>query len=262
MSEALAGSLGAHPLAWFVAALCVVFLAAGTGWRLGSRYLMRPVTNAPLSSRRVALCVAIGFAIVVGAAIAFSEIAREIGEGEEIVRFDERIALAIGRSTAPAALRVFSALTHLGDALTLTLLCTIVASVLVAIGRQRLAFGWVVALAGGGVLNETLKHIFERVPPLYGAGSVEIPSWSFPSGHTSGAVVAYGMLAYILTLVLPARWHLPIVATAAALAFTIGSSRIFLQVHYASDVAAGFLSGSAWLAISVLSVELARRYPR
>lgn len=258
MSEAVAGSLGAHPLAWFVATLCVVFLAAGTGWR----YLIRPVTNAPLSSRRVALCVAIGFALVVGAALAFSEIAREIGEREGIVRFDERIALAIGRSTAPAALRIFSALTHLGDALTLTLLCAIVASVLVAIGRQRLAFGWVVALAGDGVLNETLKQVFERVPPLYVAGSAQTHDWSFPSGHASGAVVAYGMLAYILTVLLPVRWHLPIVATAAAIAFTVGSSRVFLQVHYASDVAAGFLSGSAWLAISVLSIELARRYPR
>ncbi len=262
LSTALANSLGANAPAWFAVALCVVLLAAGTGWRLAARHLRRPAADAPPSPWRVAICVAIGFAIIVGAALAFSEIAEEIGEGAEIVRFDESLALAIGRNTAPAVIHVFAALTHLGDTLTLTLLCLIVASVLVAIDRQRLAFGWVLALAGNGILNATLKQVFERVRPLHLAGSVQVPGWSFPSGHSSGAVVAYGMLAYLLTLVVPARWHLPIVAAAAAIAFTVGSSRIFLQVHFASDVASGFLSGSAWLAVSVLSIELARRYRR
>jgi membrane-associated phospholipid phosphatase len=91
-------------------------------------------------------------------------------------------------------------------------------------------------------------------------GLVSEMGFSFPSGHTAGATVAYGMLAYLALRVLPSRWHVPAVMLASALAFTIGSSRVFLQVHFASDVLAGFAWGAAWLAVCVLSVELSRRW--
>jgi undecaprenyl-diphosphatase len=261
-SLVLAEMLGAHALAYFVAALCIVLFVVGIIWHLARRVLRSSAFDAEPSPGRVILRAAAGFAVIVGAAFAFAEVAEEIGDGEEMAHFDEVLAQAIGRNVDLAALQMFARLTRLGDPLTLTLLCLIVAGVLVARGRRGLAFGWVVALAGNGILNQTLKQVFERVRPLHEHGLVQALGWSFPSGHSSGSVVAYGMLAYVLIRTLPARWHLPIVLLAAALAFTVGSSRVFLQVHFASDVAAGFLSGSAWLAVCITSTELARRYRR
>lgn len=82
--------------------------------------------------------------------------------------------------------------------------------------------------------------------------------FSFPSGHSSGSVVAYGMLAYLSLRLLPVRWHLPSLLAMVALALTVGASRLFLGVHFASDVMAGFASGIAWLALCITSIEYIR----
>src|SRR5690606_25232648 len=163
-----------------------------------------------------------GFVVLVGGAAGFAEIADDIAPGGEVARFDEAFAAALAANVAPATRDVFAVVTRLGDTATIAALGALVAGVLVARGRRRLALGWVVALAGNGLLNETLKHVFERVRPVHDAGVVAAEGWSFPSGHSSGAVVAYGLLAYVLVRALPARWHLPVVLTAAALAFTVG----------------------------------------
>ncbi len=99
------------------------------------------------------------------------------------------------------------------------------------------------AIAGNGILNQSLKQLIGRIRPLNPEGALLVQGLSFPSGHSSGAVVAYGMLAYLALRLLPKAWHLPVLV--AALAFTVGISRVVLRVHFASDVAAGFASGSA-----------------
>ena len=124
--------------------------------------------------------------------------------------------------------------------------------------RVGLLLGWALAMAGNGVLNPALKQQFARMRPLHVADGISASGFSFPSGHSSGTVVAFGMLAYLGLRLLPPRWHLPVLLVAVLLAFNVGVSRIILGVHYASDVAAGFASGTAWLAICVTGIELGR----
>jgi undecaprenyl-diphosphatase len=62
--------------------------------------------------------------------------------------------------------------------------------------------------------------------------------------------------------VLPLRWHLPAMMVAVALAWTVGASRCFLGVHFASDVVAGFASGAAWLALCITGIGVARSLKR
>jgi membrane-associated phospholipid phosphatase len=259
-AEALADALGTHALTWFLAVLAVLLTAIALGWRLADRLLPREDPDSPSSLVRVALRIAVGFLVIVGGAFGFAEVAEEIGEDEPIVRFDERLTLAIADTIEPATLEGFAFVTRFGDTLTLTVLCIVVACWLVLRGGRGLALAWVLAVTGNALLNQTLKQVFERVRPLHEHGLVQAQGWSFPSGHSSGSVVAYGMLAYVLVRTVPQRWHLPIVLVATALAFCVGSSRVFLQVHFASDVLAGFLSGLAWLSVCIASVELARRY--
>jgi len=121
-----------------------------------------------------------------------------------------------------------------------------------------LMLGWAVALGGNGVLNPALKQLFARMRPLHAAEGASAPGFSFPSGHSSGTVVAFGMLAYLGLRLLPPRWRLPVLLGAVLLAFSVGVSRIILRVHYASDVAAGFASGMAWLAVCVTGIEFGR----
>jgi undecaprenyl-diphosphatase len=239
-----------------------VLAGTAVGWHLVDRLLRPAAPGTQPSPTQVALVLVAGFLVLVGAAAGFAEIAGEIGPGGDVARFDDAFAAAIAADLAPQIRRLFAALTRLGDPSTLIALALAVAAVLVVRGRHRVAFAWLLALAGGSLLNGTLKRIFARVRPVHEAGLVDAPGWSFPSGHSSGAVVAYGLLAYLLVRALPARWHLPVVLAAAALAFTIGSSRVFVQVHFASDVVAGFLSGTGWLIVCLLGFELARHRRR
>ncbi len=203
---------------------------------------------------------AVGVAVILIGVGVFTRLAGQLAAEAEPVAADHAFTDAVRATVPQPAVQIFAAFTHMGDATTLTGLCVAVAITLVARSRQWLALGWVVAVAGNGLLNRTLKQTFGRVRPLNPDGLVLEPGFSFPSGHSSGSVVAYGMLAYLALRLLPARWHLTALVASVALAFTVGASRVFLGVHFASDVIAGFASGSAWLALCVTGIELLRGY--
>jgi undecaprenyl-diphosphatase len=257
----LAGAqwVGAHAVAVFVLLLGTLLLAV---WLLCTAWhgpLLRRSRALPAPAGLLLGAIA-GFAIVVGAAAGFAEIGEHLVDGAPLSRLDEALAASVGNHVGSGTLRWFALLTHLADPPVLALLGLTVSAWLWWRRQPLLVLGWVLALGGNALLNPMLKHIFERVRPLHDDGLVAATGYSFPSGHTSGATVAYGMLAYVLSRTLPAAWHLPAVLVASALAFTVGSSRVLLRVHFASDVLAGFASGSAWLMVCILSAELSRRW--
>lgn len=170
---------------------------------------------------------------------------------------DQAIADALRTGIPRAVHEVFAALTHLADTATLATLCLGVALALCARRRFALASAWVFAVTGNGLLNIALKSFFARDRPLPVDGVPLVAGFSFPSGHSSGAVVAYGMLAYLGWRLLAPRWQLPALALAGLLAVLVGLSRLVLGVHFASDVIAGFASGTVWLALCIAATELA-----
>ncbi len=254
-------SLSLHALPAFGVALLAVIATVCGLWWLGLRYGVRRETSQFTPLAYLLGYLALGFALIIGAAALFAEIAENLGNGRKLGELDLLFSDTI-RSTLPVgAFKVFALLTHFGDTLTLTTLCVLGALVLLRQRRHGLCLGWVLAISGNALLNRVIKSIFERTRPVHDNALAFADGWSFPSGHASGSVVAYGMLAYVLVRLLPDRFaaaRLPLVALAAALAFTIGSSRVFIQVHFATDVLAGFASGTAWLAICIGAVELAR----
>lgn len=262
--DAAARAVGSAAPLWFAAGLLVMLGMTVLLWTLLPLALRR-LPRGP--GRRPGLFLIVylasGFGIVAVAASVFAEMAEAMDADESMGRFDETLAATLRQSLPPGAMRVFAAVTRLGDVATIVMLGVAVAALLLWQRRRWLALGWSLALAGNGVLNPLLKRVFERVRPLHDQGLVTAGSWSFPSGHASGAVVAYGMLAYLLVRYLPPRqrhWQLPVVLAAAALAYTVGCSRIALQVHYASDVIGGLASGMAWLTVCVFSIEALRWY--
>jgi membrane-associated phospholipid phosphatase len=251
---------GQHALALFFVSLALLWAASAAGWWLLQRHGRPAAHDGDSPIGFMALGVALGGAVFVLGAGVFLVLAGRLGAAGPLGPADQALTEALRASVPRAALPVFAALTHLGDTATLTALCIIVAVALIALHRPWLALGWVVAVAGNGGLNRTLKQVFSRMRPFDQAGAVLEQGFSFPSGHSSGSVVAYGMLAYIALRLLPPRWHLPALLAALTIAFTVGASRLFLRVHFASDVIAGFASGAAWLALCVTSIELLRRW--
>jgi membrane-associated phospholipid phosphatase len=264
-TTALIEMLGAHALQLYGALLIALLITAAAAWWLARRYTI-PRDTSPLPPAAYLLIrLGVGFAIVVGAALIFAEAAEVLGSSADARRageLDQVFSNAVRRGIGPAAFQFFSAVTHLADTATLTTLCIVGTLALLWLRRRWLALAFVVGIAGNALLNITLKNIFERARPLHDPAEELARGFSFPSGHSSGAVVAYGMLAYVLIRCMSpahaARFGLPLVLAATALAFTIGCSRVFIQVHFATDVLAGFASGSAWLVVCIGSAEWLR----
>ena len=248
---------GQHALPLFFVALTLLLAASWMFWWALLRYA-GPATGARLPPLVVlGLRVATGFAVIVAGAMVFAELADGLDAEEALGRADQAFTDALARHVPPAAVQVFAAVTRLGDPITLTALCVVVATALWAVGRRWLAPAWVLTLVGGAALNVALKLVFARIRPIHD-GLVLADGYSFPSGHSSGSVITYGMLAYLAMRIAPRRWHVPVAIAVSALAVTIGASRMFLRVHYPSDVIAGFALGAAWLAVCIVSIELTR----
>ena len=255
---AAADALGRHALLLFFVLLLLLPAAAG----MAARRLLRgsqaaghrngnpscsPISSPSCSPSCSPICRPWRtVAATVGVSV-FATLATALMAGNSLRLADLAFANAVRASLPAAALPPFAALTHLADTATLTGLSISMALLMAALRQPALALGWALALAGNGVLTRSLKAIFGRARPLDQVAAWAETGFSFPSGHSSGAVVACGMLAYTVLRLLPARWHAAALAAAVALALTIGASRVFLGVHFASDVIAGFASGGLWL---------------
>ena len=123
---------------------------------------------------------------------------------------------------------------------------------------------WLLALAitvpGGMLLNALLKHSYQRVRPHFDNPLLALASYSFPSGHTANATLFYGFLAaFLVSRARDWRRRALIFALALGMIGLVGFSRMYLGVHYLSDVAAGFVVMLAWLAVCLYSVDALRR---
>ena len=197
------------------------------------------------------------FAAFAGLAL-FVELADEIEPGEDIAAFDDAFTASLRASTTQATLEFFKLATRLGDVAFLFAVATLVALVLIAKRKRLLAAIWIIATAGNGFLTLALKALFERTRPLHEHGLLLYEDWSFPSGHASGSLAVYTMLIYLALRGREVRWwHLPVLVVTMALVLMVGFSRVFLQVHYLSDVLAGYIVASSWLCVCIAGAEIA-----
>jgi undecaprenyl-diphosphatase len=119
---------------------------------------------------------------------------------------------------------------------------------------------WILTLAlavgGGLLLNVLLKYAYERARPQFDDPLLSLTSYSFPSGHTAGAVLFYGTLAaFLISRVYDRRWRVAFVSVAIVMAVLVAFSRMYLGAHYFSDVLAAACSSAAWLVLCLCLVH-------
>ena len=199
--------------------------------------------------------------IVASAVLLFAVAATHRGGGSTWVQADHALSDAVGAHVPAGLVQIAGTLTHLGDPLVLAAWCIVVAALLWSRGDRMLTGIWIAAVGGNALLNRLLKALFERGRPSY-EDAISASGFSFPSGHTSGALVTYGMLAWLVCRLLPVRWHRPAVLAAVLIIAVTAASRVLLRVHFASDVVAGIASGSAWLALCIAAASFSMRYQR
>ena len=168
------------------------------------------------------------------------------------------------RHATPTGMAVCIAISHLGSPTALTLLGLTGALLLATLEEWIVLGGLIAAFAGAPLLDQWLKMVVHRPRPIYAAAVIHDPTWSFPSGHAMGALAGYGMLAYVVILLggPRSRARTAVVPAAAILVGLIGISRIYLGVHYLSDVVGGYAVGSVWLWLCIGTVQLGRSKAR
>ena len=143
------------------------------------------------------------------------------------------------------------------------LVAAVVISLIVLMRRRDWLRVWAVALVPGGglLLSEILKLIFHRARPLTAAEFMTHPTYSFPSGHAMNSVISYGFLTLLLLDRVQQRSR-RVAITLGAVVFigAIGFSRVYLGVHYVSDVVGGWLAGVAWLIAGTGGYRFAQRH--
>jgi membrane-associated phospholipid phosphatase len=185
----------------------------------------------------------------------FSKLAIDVARGEPTVFLDRAIARWLHSHATGFATELLSAVTQLGGA-TVLLAVTLVAAVALLM-RRRGAYAALMgaALAGGEGLNVALKAAFERPRPSFSDPIATAGGFSFPSGHAMVSLTVYGALAVIVAAGAKSRRaQISILAAAAGLVLTIGFSRLYLGVHYVSDVLAAYGAGLAWLTLCGLTL--------
>ncbi len=261
--------LASHPVGgWLGGTLLAMLLAlAALGLRRAARRPSSPSPGPRLRDEKGVAAMALGvctltLALAGAAATVFTTLAASGRAGGPLGAFDDALAAGFGAHADTAVLQFFAAVTHVGDSAVLAVLTVGVTLALWAARQRLLAAGWFIALAGNGLMTVVLKNLFERVRPEHIHGLAQANGFSFPSGHSSASIVAYTLLAFLATRLLPRPWHLPLALLAGALVYTTGWSRVVLQVHYASDVLAGWLLGGTWTVCTVLILQTLARHGR
>lgn len=263
--EDLATAIGRHAflvlglLAAVLVVALVVVVVVGR-WVVAHRAAIWPrrLTQRGVLAADLALGLTLSLAL-----LAFLRLAEAVAGEAELARFDVALAQALHADATPAGIRVLRTLTEFGSGIGLAVIVAAITVALVVHRERLLALGWVVANAVGGLLNGALKLLYQRPRPSFADPVLVAEGWSFPSGHAMGTFVFSGMLVYVLLrrVRAPAA-RLAIVAAGLLWTLAIGFSRIYLGVHYFSDVLAGYAAGTVWLAFCIAGVELVRRRRR
>lgn len=187
----------------------------------------------------------------------FAELADEVYEGEPLP-FDEPL-LEAARALASARLdSLFVWVSRLGYEYGLVPFDIGFVLVLVALRRRREALFAALALGGSALLNMGTKALFARDRPSLWESIAPEETFSFPSGHAMGTAT----LAWVLVLLAwRTRWRWPVLAISATCVFLVGASRVYLGVHYPSDVLAGWAAASIWTAACFLLLYGLQRRP-
>jgi membrane-associated phospholipid phosphatase len=161
---------------------------------------------------------------------------------------------------APADTLFFLVMTHVGGPLGLAIIASIVGIALAMARRWRWMIYLAVTAFGGALLNMELKRFFARARPAVAEMLRRAHGYSFPSGHAMGSAVVFGALAY-LAYRAAKTWSAAAAAIAAGatLIVSVALSRVYLGVHWISDVAAGITAGLVWVMTTTVAYETLRR---
>jgi len=208
----------------------------------------------------LSLSLLLGLAAAVAALLFFAWLANEVLEGE-LQHFDEVTRVGVHQLATPALTTTMQGISFLGSTIFLTSATTTICIWFVLRHWQRESILFAITMIGAAFLNTTLKLTFKRSRPVPYFNLLAPESYSFPSGHALASFCFYGAFAAIVTArIKNRRKRIVIWLIAGAMILLIGFSRIYLGVHYTTDVLAGYSAALIWVVVvRFVELQLARR---
>ncbi|WP_223587828.1 phosphatase PAP2 family protein [Neobacillus bataviensis] len=183
--------------------------------------------------------------------IGFSFISLLISD-QKIIMFDRVVIQMIQDQESPGLTSVMKTFTFIGSASFVIILSLVLMFFLYKVLHHRIELIlFITAILGSACINGILKNLFQRVrPDLHRL--IEIEGYSFPSGHAMSAFTVYGIITFLLWRHIPSKWGRSIlIIFSIVMILSIGISRIYLGVHYPSDVIGGYFASGFWLAVLI-----------
>jgi membrane-associated phospholipid phosphatase len=209
----------------------------------------------------ILLVVAFGALAALGAGALFGELVEEVRlTTSAVYRADQAIHTWFGYGHQPAMVVLLRTVTNIGSLVGLAAIVAVVVTVLL-VRKERASAIFVGVTAGAGaLLNLGLKLIFARARPDLATALAVARGFSFPSGHAMDSFITFGALVCI-ALRQPWPWKAKSAVLAAALTMVVlvGLSRVYLGVHWTSDIAGGWSAGAVWLTFAVTAFEMLLR---
>jgi membrane-associated phospholipid phosphatase len=201
------------------------------------------------------LHLAVGFVLALLAGVAFGAIADAVADTHDVLRADARAHQLVTRVVSPRLTPVVEALTFMGSLQVVTPLSIAVIAWLLLVRSHRRLYAFAAAVVGSAILTQALKAFFQRARPSNPL--VLAHGYSFPSGHSMAAMAFYGTLAYVVYFSDKRHLKLRLAAVVACglMVGVIGLSRVYLGVHYFTDVVAGYAAGLCWASVCMSGAE-------
>lgn len=206
------------------------------------------------------MAVAIALALWTGAQ--FLDLAGDMREGDTH-RIDHAVLMWLETHRTPTLTHIFHSITALGSSAVLTILTLGTCIAMLLAGERRFAGTLLVVMAGTPILSQGLKRIYARERPDVVPHLETVSDPSFPSGHTVSSIAFFVTIALLVASYTPHRLLRGfLVGYALLIAALVALSRVYLGVHYPSDVAGGALLGIAWSLACVIGDRLLWRRSR
>jgi undecaprenyl-diphosphatase len=223
------------------------------------RFLARHAHNAYAT---FGIFILMGAAIAIAGTWAFAELAGHVSSGSTLA-FDDAVLRWLGAHRVPTLDAVMLEITSLGTSSVVAMVVGVAALFLWLNQHKHSAILLFVATAGGVILNNLLKLGFGRPRPEVIPWATTADFYSFPSGHAMSATIVYSTVAYLAARLQRTRAaRVAITSVAAIVIFLICLSRLYLGVHYPSDVLAGIIIGLAWAGFCMATLEAIQLYAR
>jgi membrane-associated phospholipid phosphatase len=200
------------------------------------------------------LALTLGLAAVLALGVSFGQILDHVLDGEGVAMADHPVTRFLAEHREPWLITIATVITDMGSPVGATVLATVVGVTVARIRRSWLPLVVMVLGAGGiGLINMAVKRLVSRDRPSLSTAVVGEDGFSFPSGHTVGTTVVWLLSAWMIGCWVIGGWssgrragRTTVWTAALLMIIAVGTTRVFLGVHYPSDVLAAWVLGGAW----------------